>query len=182
MMHSKKFRIHPTSVEGYAFLLLSILLAVYSLVLHVESQAKWKMSPYLFPLVIATFLFLLSLSLLQEGGRAARTEKALTKEERAEFSQPVAEEKHVLQSTRIGSLFGIFWQKSWKDSVLFACMTLLYILSIGFVGFLLSTVLFLVFTFVYLKERRPYLVIVLSIGFPLVAYVLFGMVLHVMLP
>jgi len=66
-MQSNRSRIHPTSTEGFVFLLGSVLLGVYSLVLHVLSKAKWKMSPYLFPLLLAVFLFLLSLSLLQEG-------------------------------------------------------------------------------------------------------------------
>ena len=70
-----KNKIHQTSVEGFAFLLGSVSLAVYSLVLHVGSKAKWKMSPYLFPLLLAVFLFLLSLSLLQEGKKERREQE-----------------------------------------------------------------------------------------------------------
>jgi len=163
-MQSNRSRIHPTSTEGFVFLLGSVLLGVYSLVLHVLSKAKWKMSPYLFPLLLAVFLFLLSLSLLQEG----RKERQAQEMQDTEQQTPEAE--------------GSPKQKGWKDAAVFALISLAYILSISLVGFVVATVMFLVGSFVYLKERRIWLVIALSIAFPLIIYVLFGMLLHVMLP
>ncbi|HKL60470.1 MAG TPA: tripartite tricarboxylate transporter TctB family protein, partial [Sphaerochaeta sp.] len=68
------------------------------------------------------------------------------------------------------------------DSLVFALITALYIMSIALVGFVVATTLFLALSFVYLKERRKWLLLVLSLSFPLVVYVLFGMLLHVMLP
>ncbi len=188
-MHSKKSGIHQTSVEGFAFLLLSVLLAVYSLVLHVGSKAKWKMSPYLFPLVIAAFLFLLSLSLLQEGKKERKAQEEKTQEKQGHelqgklpYAGPFHGEKEATQKLKGSDMVGSLKQMPWKDSVVFALLSMAYMISIAFVGFVVSTVLFLAFSFVYLKERRIWLILVLSLTFPLIVYILFGMLLHVMLP
>lgn len=159
-MHNNRIRIHPTSIEGFVFLLSSVLLAVYSLVMHGLSHAKWKMSPYLFPLLLAVFLFLLSLSLLLEGRK----------------------ERQVFQDSEQQRQDESLLKKGWKDATVFALIALVYILCIPLIGFVVATVLFLVGSFVDLKERRIALVIILSIAFPLIVYVLFGMLLHVMLP
>ena len=161
-MHNNRIRIHPTSIEGFVFLLSSVLLAVYSLVMHDLSHAKWKMSPYLFPLLLAVFLFLLSLSLLLEGRKEGQVQ--------------------VLQDSEQQRQEVSLLKKGWKDATVFALIALVYILCIPLISFVVATALFLVGSFVYLKERRIALVIILSIAFPLIVFVLFGMLLHVMLP
>ena len=194
-MDTKKKPIHQTSREGYGFLLLSVVLAIYSLELHEASHAKWKMSAYLFPLVLSVFLFLLSLTLLQEGRKEGKDQKG---EPLMDFDpkhtnpcldtaiDPLIHGKHkgldVSQKQSIKSVFASLMQQPWKDTLVFALITLLYIMSIAVVGFVVATTLFLALSFVYLKERRTWLVLVLSLSFPLVVYVLFGMLLHVMLP
>ncbi|NBK22211.1 MAG: hypothetical protein EOM68_09310 [Spirochaetia bacterium] len=183
-MHSTRNRPHPTSVEGFVFLLGSVLLAVYSLVLHELSKAKWKMSPYLFPLLLAVFLFLLSLSLLQEG----RKERKAQEQQEANLKPQLADESLVLGGPGIThkpngrSIVALLKGMNGNDALVFALITLAYIFSITMTGFVISTFLFLVVSFVYLKERRKVLVMVLSISFPLVVYLLFGVLLHVMLP
>ena len=194
-MGTTKKPIIQTSREGYAFLLLSVALATYSLVLHEASNAKWKMSAYLFPLVLAVFLFFLSLTLLQEGRKEAKAEQARAlmdfDPENANPSLDTAvhtsdhgdhKEQGVSQKQSIRSLFAVLMQQPWKDSLAFALITALYVASITLVGFVVATTLFLAFSFVYLKEKRKWLILTLSLSFPLVVYVLFGMLLHVMLP
>lgn len=181
---------HPTSREGFVFLLGSVLLAVYSLVLHALSNAKWKMSPYLFPLVIAVFLFLLSLSLLQEGKKERQTRDEREPEgqkltSKIIFPQKVGEQVGSEKATnvkRLSLFFASLLKKTTNDALVFAFVSLVYVMSIGLVGFVVATALFLAVSFVLLKERRVWLVIVLSIAFPLIVYLLFGMLLHVMLP
>ena len=181
-MHSSRFRIHPTSVEGSIFLVSSVLLAIYSWVLHVASHAAWKMSPYLFPLVIAAFLFVLSLSLLQEG-RKERQNLALQEQKEEPFEKiNDIQENTAIKTMHDNVLFVTLKHKSWYDAAVFALIALLYIMSIALIGFIVATVLFLATSFVYLKERRIWLVLLLSCIFPLIVYVLFGMLLHVMLP
>jgi hypothetical protein len=183
-----KNKIHQTSVEGFAFLLGSVSLAVYSLVLHVGSKAKWKMSPYLFPLLLAVFLFLLSLSLLQEGKKERREQEEENPEKQGlvgegplQYMEAVSEQG-IPQKKESTHFFTSLREKPWKDAIVFALLSLVYILGITLVGFVVSTTLFLAVSFVHLKERRVYLILVLSVSFPLIVYVLFGMLLHVMLP
>ncbi len=196
-MHTEKRPCNRTFVEGYAFLLLSVSLAIHSLVLHADSQAKWKMSPYLFPLVIAAFLFLLSLSLLQEGKRESHaTGGEKVSSDGTEVGNNRYADIHEASAGLISHgktgyrrreyhampLVALLMQQNWKDALFFALITLVYIFGITVIGFVVSTALFLAVSFVCLRERRVWLVIALSIAFPLIVYVLFGMVLHVMLP
>lgn len=158
-MNGKKLNANGTCLEGLFFLVASTALFVYSLYFHADSGSQWKQSPYLFPLVIAVFLFLLSLSLLREGRQEGSANRA-----DGEVAQgPVAD-------------------ISWKKTAVVTLLVFAYMQGIGLVGFILATFLFLVATFLYLKERRLWLIASLSIAFPLVVYVLFGMLLHVMLP
>ncbi len=60
--------------------------------------------------------------------------------------------------------------------------TALYIGIMGYVGFLFSTSLFLLFIMRYLGEKRWVVIISLAVLFPVVLYLLFAMLLHVMLP
>lgn len=145
--------INSTRVEGFVFLILSLALFIYSMILHRLSNTEWKMSPYLFPLVISIFLAFLSLSLLKEG-------KQLKKENDRE--EGIA--------------------SNWKDVIYIAIFTLVYCILIGVITFIPATSLFLLVSFWYLGERKRYLILLISLLFPVILYVLFGMLLHVMLP
>ncbi len=182
-MPGKRSRFHQSSVEGFAFLVLSVALGLYSLVMHENSQAKWKMSAYLFPLVIAFFLFLLSISLILEGTKEMQQQAFLDTHSTDLGTGGDAPGQASLYSGQgIRMLFASLMQRAWKDSLLFALICLLYILLIAPLGFVVATVLFLALSFYYLKERRVALIGVLSLSFPVVVYLLFGMLLHVMLP
>ncbi|MGH0052590.1 MAG: tripartite tricarboxylate transporter TctB family protein [Sphaerochaetaceae bacterium] len=69
-----------------------------------------------------------------------------------------------------------------RDTVVVALSTLVYIVVMPYLTFFVSTVLFLFGVFFYLGERRYLLIGLLSLGFPALMYVLFGRLLHVMLP
>ncbi len=138
-----------TFYEGVGFLLLACSLVVYALYHHAEAQVPWKQSPYLFPLLIALFLFPLALSVIKEGLHEQRRENT------------------AFQG---------------KAVLVVIAATALYIGLMGVVGFLISTVLFLVLIIGYLGEKRRVLVVGIAILFPCILYVLFAMLLHVMLP
>jgi hypothetical protein len=57
-----------------------------------------------------------------------------------------------------------------------------YVIVMPHLTFLVSTVLFLFALFFYLGERRYLLISLLSVGFTSLMYLLFGKLLHVMLP
>lgn len=64
---------HGGYTEGALFLVLSLALFAYSLISHQRGPAvSWALSPYLFPLLISVFLFLLSGVLLLKARRGGR--------------------------------------------------------------------------------------------------------------
>jgi hypothetical protein len=69
-----------------------------------------------------------------------------------------------------------------KPTLIMIAATALYLGIMGYVGFLFSTSLFLLFIMRYLGEKRLVVIISLAVLFPVVLYLLFGMLLHVMLP
>lgn len=50
--------------EGIVLFAVSILGIVMSFISHKDFNVEWKLSPYLFPLIISIFLFILSISIL----------------------------------------------------------------------------------------------------------------------
>ncbi len=69
-----------------------------------------------------------------------------------------------------------------RDTVVVALGTVVYVIVMPHLTFLVSTVLFLFALFFYLGERRYLLISLLSVGFTSLMYLLFGKLLHVMLP
>ncbi len=69
-----------------------------------------------------------------------------------------------------------------RDTTVVALGTFAYIIVMPYLTFLVSTTLFLFGLLFYLGERRYLLISLLSVGFPSLMYLLFGKLLHVMLP
>ncbi len=146
--------------EGMQCLLffgLGVGLLVYSLYQHSHSNIDWVMSPYLFPLLISIFLLLLAVSLAAETIRNAKIE---TGQEKMKNSGAAYRGKFLL------SVAGI----------------LVYYLVMPYLGFILSSLLFLAAMFWLLGERRWQLILLLSAGTTFILYGIFHGLLHVMLP
>ncbi|MGN1163569.1 MAG: tripartite tricarboxylate transporter TctB family protein [Candidatus Ornithospirochaeta sp.] len=62
--------------EGIVLFLLSTYGIVMSLISHRNFSVEWKLSPYLFPLIISLFLFVLSLTLIVKKGEQSTKEKS----------------------------------------------------------------------------------------------------------
>lgn len=152
----KRKKLNKEVLQAAVFLCVGVLLFVYSLLNHKKAQIEWIMSPYLFPVLISIFLILLSISLYLEAAKKNKSENN--------------EIKDVSEDIRVGkfliSLAAIF----------------IYYIFMYYIGFMISGVLFLVFMFWFLGERRIWLIILLSLGVPIILYGLFHMLLHVMLP
>jgi hypothetical protein len=141
--------------EGLLFFLCAALLLVYSLVNHLGSiSLEWKLSPYLFPLLIAICLGVLSVSLLAEGFRKKGTEE-------------------------VGAKKGV---SLWKRSICIFLFAICYFLLMNLITFIPATILFLIVSFLYLGERRLWLIGALSLSTAFIVYFLFDVMLHVMLP
>lgn len=67
-------------------------------------------------------------------------------------------------------------------TLLVGLATITYVVLIPIITFVPASILFLAGVIRYLGEKRIWLIALLSILFPLTMYLLFGVVLHVMLP
>ncbi len=62
-----KRKFSSTFWEGVILFLVSVFGVVMSFVSHKDFNVEWKLSPYLFPLIISFFLLILSLSIISQG-------------------------------------------------------------------------------------------------------------------
>lgn len=150
---------NATVQESVLFFLLSIALLVYALYKHYTGlPVSWEMSPYLFPVLISVFLFLLSISLFTDG----RKQYAAGEERGQETGEKPATD--------------------WKSTLFTVVAAVIYFLLMPVIKFIPATILFLVAMFWFLKERRWWLVAILSVATAGLIYVMFGVLLNVMLP
>lgn len=150
---------NPTVQESLLFFLLSIALLVYALYKHYTGlPVSWEMSPYLFPVLISVFLFLLSISLFADGRKQCA---AGEKRDQAAGEKPATD---------------------WKSTLFTVVAAVIYFLLMPVIKFIPATILFLVAMFWFLKERRWWLVAILSVATAGLIYVMFGVLLNVMLP
>ncbi|MCR5732285.1 MAG: tripartite tricarboxylate transporter TctB family protein [Sphaerochaetaceae bacterium] len=70
----------------------------------------------------------------------------------------------------------------YRDMLLYILICFIYYLLLPYVGFLVSTVVFLIFTFRLLGLKKWSMTILLSVVATLFVYILFARLLHVMLP
>lgn len=62
-----KRKFSSTFWEGFILFLVSVFGVVMSFVSHKDFNVEWKLSPYLFPLIISFFLLILSFSIISQG-------------------------------------------------------------------------------------------------------------------
>lgn len=154
MKEKKKSYWSNQDVKGSViFFCIGLFILAYALINHYEVQTQWKMSPYLFPTLIAIVLILLSFSLFFEGVRAI---------ERGEVK-----EKQETQWKRVFSYIGI---------------TLLYYFILPHLGFIITNTVMLVALFLLLGLRIWWKIAILSVSTTMIIYYLFHVLLYVMLP
>jgi len=154
--NSRKSYISNKNIQdALAFFVLAVVLLAYSLVNHYSTKnLKWELSPYLFPLLISVFVAALSLSLAADGIRQIKSG-----EEEKRKTTP-----------------------QWRGVVFTITVSVIYYIMMKVITFIPATILFLVSMFYYLGERRIWLMALVSIPCALSIYVIFGVLLHVMLP
>ena len=85
-MEKRKFS--STFWEGVFLLFVSVFGVVMSLISHKDFNVEWKLSPYLFPLIISFFLLFLSISIILDGLK--------NKDEKKEKILKIIENDHIL--------------------------------------------------------------------------------------
>ena len=157
-MKNKKLLKNHSFQDGLLFLALSVALLVYSFYNHYTGmKVDWKMSPYLFPIIIALFLLLLSVLLLIGAvNEVKKTEGEAEKEEPAYFN--------------------------YKNFILTLALVIAYYYSMKFVSFILATIVLLALLLLLFNERRWWMVLLVSVLTTGALYLLFSVGLHVNLP
>ena len=142
--------------EGLVVLLLGIALGVYSLYKFYTAAVKttWIMSPYLFPLLLAAFTVLVSISLLLEA----------------------------VHEIRAGAESGGKGRLNLKNVAVVMLLCIAYAALLPRLGFTVASMLFLAALIWFLGERKIWLLAAISVVMPLLLYVIFGVLLSVRLP
>ena len=141
--------------EALVFLGLSLGLLLYSL----RGQASglryaWKLSPYLFPLLIAAFLLILSILLL---ARALRARRAGAEEQK----------KPLLRALPLAAAIAL---------------AAVYVFAMRFLPFAALTPCFLALLLLLFGERRVWAILAVSLLTTGLIVLIFGLGLHVALP
>jgi len=143
--------------EAIVFLVLSVWLSVYSYVKHYSGlKYDWKMSPYLFPILISLFLLVLSLALLYQAIRDYRRSADSQKGEAVYFNT-----------------FNFFTT---------IALVVAYYIALKFIPFVIATTVLLVLMLILFKEKRWWVILLVSVLTTGLVYLLFGVGLHVNLP
>lgn len=142
--------------EALVFLVLGAALLIYSLVNHYTGmKVEWKMSPYLFPVLISVFLLALAAALLIQSLNQIREQSGEQKEK------------------------GYF---NALNFVLTLVLVIAYYFSMRLVPFVAATVVLMVLLLLLFGERRWWMVALVSVLTTAVIYLLFSVGLHVNLP
>lgn len=151
----KRYLLNKNIQDAILFFLLSIFMVVYALFNHYSSKKiEWKISPYLFPILIAIFIAFISFSLLNDGIKEIKSKGK------------------GIQKT----------PAQWKDVLFTIVASITYYRIMAFISFIPATILFLVSMFVHLKEGRIWLIALISIICSFSIYGIFAVLLNVMLP
>jgi len=157
----KSYLKNKTIQDAMTILALSIVLGIYCLVKFYTASVKteWKMSPYLFPILISVFALLISVSLFADGRHELKTI------ERNDAIEPESVMRG--NNIKIVAVIGL-------SAVFFILMK--------YIGFIIGSAVFLLSMFLLLGERRWWLIIILSTVTTGVLYVAFAVFLNVRLP
>ena len=151
----KRYLKNSTIQESIFFMCIAAALISYALINHYEVELSWSMSPYLFPALIAVFLILLSVSLFFDG---------------------VQQMKEAVDDSKKADKAGVF------KILTVTLLSVGYYIFLPVFTFVPSTIVFLLVLMIFLGERRWYVYIPVSVVTAFAIYIVFGRMLHVMLP
>ncbi len=117
-------------------------------------------SAAMFPRLLIGVVIVLSALMVYQAYRARKTEEYRAERE-AEARRPPIQTKRL---------------------VIFTCLCIGYIASVGLLGYFLSTPLFIIITYAYLRSVKLKTSILIAIGFSLFIYVLFVRILYLPVP
>jgi hypothetical protein len=140
--------------EALGFLALSLGLILYCLVKQSGIRYEWKLSPWLFPLLVSLFLLALSVALLLRAIRACRGFSGEEEKAQSGLVRPLA---------ALGLTAG-------------------YTLALKFVPFAPATAVLLALLLLLFGEKRPWALVLIPLLATALIRLVFGAALHVDLP
>lgn len=154
----KKCLKNNTFQDAIFFFAVSIALIVYSFIKHYSGiKIEWKMSPYLFPILISVFMLVLSFILFSQSLKEIKAQEGETQEKEMEY-------------------FNL------RNFLATLAIVILYYISMKYVSFVIATIILLAVMLLLLGERRWWVVALVSVLTTGVIYAIFGLGLKVNLP
>jgi hypothetical protein len=160
MKKSSRFRLNGEIIESIIFTILGLFIMISAL--NMNTYGSWALAPGLFPLIISILLLLLSLSLFLQGVKKNKKETEGTGEKKKEKTE---EDK----INWIGVLF-VFG------------FSLLYCFTLPIIHFIPASLIYLAVMMFFLKEKRWWLVGIITAATTFGLYYFFGILLKVILP
>lgn len=173
-MNNQK-KINKIIYEGCFFMIIGVSLIIYSLISYSRAFNKdWSQSPYAFPILVAIFICILSISLLIEG-----IKKYKESEGNNNFNKSVKPNaKGVIV---ILFMSAVYYMTLAAVKIPMITLTILS-LSISFSTFELATIIFLFALLYYLKVKKIMLLVFVPIFTTIFLSIAFRTLLHVLLP
>jgi putative tricarboxylic transport membrane protein len=155
-------------ISALAFLVLSIIL--YLATLNIKSMTNMGVGPDFAPKLVAIGMFILSVIMLIKEIRNWKLAK------NSDSSQSKQEKKSSLDAG---------YKKKYKNALLTTVLIAIYIFAIPILGFLFSTIIYLIIQFCLLGERKFWnkpLFVILSLIVSVAVYFTFRLAFEVRLP
>lgn len=171
----KQKQLNRTIYEGIFFMFIAISLIIYSLISYSNSFNKdWSQSPYAFPILVAIFICVLSLSLLSQGfkqNKLTDTNKVIG----------YAIKPNIKGVIVIITMSAIYYVALSSVSMPMITLTILS-LAISFSTFEVATIIFLFAMLFYLGVRKKLVLVFVPIFITIFLSIAFRTLLHVLLP
>jgi putative tricarboxylic transport membrane protein len=159
--------LNTNSIAGGIIFVFAVVYTTLAFMIPASSFTTAVVGPSVFPIAIGVILAITSLALLIEGVLKARSEKVADTESAGSGVLYEPEENH---------------EQSFKNLLVIIGLLFGYILLFFSLGYVLSTILFIFSTTLYLDREHWIRNLIYSIVFPLVVFFLFNNVLSVYLP
>lgn len=169
MKNSRGFRLNGEIIESIIFSILGIYIMITAL--NMNTYGSWALAPGLFPLIIAIILLLLSVSLLIQGIKKNKKGKEITDNIENIEETEKTEEKEIEEK-----------KLNWIGVLFVFGFSLLYCYTLPIIHFIPSSLIYLSVMMIFLKERRWWLVGIITCATTFGLYYFFGVLLKVILP
>lgn len=171
----KQKKLNSNIYEGIFFMIFGISLIIYSLISYSNSFNKdWSQSPYAFPILVAIFICLLSISLLVQGFKTSK---------QTEINKKVSStlKPNIKGVIVVISMSAIYYAALSLVSMPMFTLTILS-LAISISTFEVATILFLFALLFYLGVRNKLKLVLIPISTTIFLSIAFRTLLYVLLP